>query len=212
MSIRLFDPLDCEPWNDSKFAVACSGGYDSMSIADFFVRGRRKPILLHVNHGTGNDKATDVVADYAYQHGLKCIIRYIDNRNKHKKESWEEYWRNERLKFFHEQYFPVITGHNLNDAMETWLFSSMHGQSKLIPYQHKNIFRPCLLTAKSDMLAYAMKHKLVWSEDHSNEDLKYARNRIRHNILPEVLHINKGFQKTIIKQYRKLYEHCKENS
>ena len=51
-------------------------------------------------------------------------------------ESLEEHWRNERYKFLHSD-DPVITGHNLDDVIEWYLFSSLHGQSKIIPSQSK---------------------------------------------------------------------------
>jgi tRNA(Ile)-lysidine synthase TilS/MesJ len=60
----------------------------------------------------------------------------------------EEHWRDERYKFFRSFDEPVITGHNLDDVIEWFLFSSLHGQGKVIPYRNKNVFRPFISTSK----------------------------------------------------------------
>jgi tRNA(Ile)-lysidine synthase len=188
------------PWN-RPFAVACSGGFDSMAIAHFFTNAKRKPILLHVNHATGNDSAEALVKTYASEYGLKVITHRVNPENKGAKQSWEEFWREERMKFFFKMEMPVITGHNLDDAMETWLFGAMHGQPKLIPYNTENIFRPFILNRKEALKEYAIKNRIPWAEDHSNMNVRYPRNRIRHNIIPEVMEINKGFDTVIKKKY-----------
>lgn len=209
---KLFTPNDMKPWAGDNFAIACSGGYDSMAIAHFFVKGKRKPVILHVNHSTGNDAAQEVVQDFCSEHELEFYSYNVDPANKGKKESWEEFWRNERIEAFKSVDMPVITGHNLNDAMETWMFGAMHGQPKLIPYNTNNVFRPFLLTPKEELLNYVKRHNIAWSEDKSNIDLKYARNRIRHEILPEVLEINPGFDTVIKRKYKELYENKDETT
>ena len=204
--IKLFTPNGNKPWRGDKFAVACSGGYDSMAAAHFFVKGGRKPAILHVNHSTGNDIAEEEVSHFCNENKLELYTFKVNPKNKSKKDSWEEFWRKERMDAFNSVPMPVITGHNLDDAMETWLFSSMNGQSKLIPYNTNNVYRPFLLTPKANMEEYCIKHNITWVEDQSNKELKYSRNRIRHNILPEVFQINKGFDTMIARKYREMYE------
>ena len=48
------------------------------------------------------------------------------------------------------------------------------------------IFRPFLNVTRSDLLAYARKNGLCWCEDESNADVKFARNKIRHEFLPNL--------------------------
>jgi tRNA(Ile)-lysidine synthase TilS/MesJ len=45
------------------------------------------------------------------------------------------------------------------------------------------ILRPLLHLSKSDILMYAHHNKLKWREDSTNQDTKYLRNNIRHNLL-----------------------------
>jgi len=46
------------------------------------------------------------------------------------------------------------------------------------------IYRPLLNVTRAELLDYARKNKLTWYEDESNADVKFARNKIRHEILP----------------------------
>ena len=48
------------------------------------------------------------------------------------------------------------------------------------------IFRPFLNVTRSDLLAYARENGLSWCEDESNADVKFARNKIRHEFLPNL--------------------------
>ena len=48
------------------------------------------------------------------------------------------------------------------------------------------IFRPFLNVTRSDLLAYARENGLCWCEDESNADVKFARNKIRHEFLPNL--------------------------
>jgi tRNA(Ile)-lysidine synthase TilS/MesJ len=147
-----------------------------------------------------------LVEDFCESNDLKFFRYQVDPNKKPKKDSWEEYWRNQRMGAFNSIKIPVITGHNLDDAMETWLFSSIHGQSKLIPYNTNNVYRPFLLTHKQTLYNYAVKHDISWVEDESNKDVKFVRNRIIHNILQEVMQINAGFATVIKRKYRETYE------
>ena len=90
--------------------------------------------------------------------------------------------------------------HHLNDQMENWIFTSAHGNPKLIPYSNKNIIRPFLLNLKSQMVDWCTNRQVPWLEDASNQDTKFMRNKIRKNILPQFLELNPGFDKVIRKK------------
>ena len=48
------------------------------------------------------------------------------------------------------------------------------------------IFRPFLSVPRKELLEYAHEHSLSWCEDESNTDVKFARNSIRHQLLPHL--------------------------
>lgn len=183
-----------------KIYVAVSGGVDSMTVAHFLAKNHDVTGVF-VHHMTKNSWAA---YDFLQSIELPFAMDYheIVEDPAPDSQSMEEYWRNERYRIFTEKYSstPVITAHTLDDCVETWLWSSMHGEGKIIPYMHKNVVRPFRRTRKSELIEYAKRHVIDWVEDESNTDVKYVRNRIRHNIMPEVLHVNPGIHKVIDKK------------
>jgi tRNA(Ile)-lysidine synthase len=185
-----------------KVMVACSGGVDSMAVVDFLLR-KHTVELLFVHHNTLTScVAYDFLSKYAISRNLKLHVHFID-AVKPARVSQEEHWRNERYKFFHSYDKPVITCHHLDDCVETWVWSSMHGEGKLIPHTNANVIRPFLSTRKAKFINWCTKNNVAWVEDASNDDTKYTRNYIRHELLPMVLKINPGIHKTIAKKVKK---------
>lgn len=186
-----------------KSYIACSGGVDSMVVCNFLLASKKNFSIVHVHHGTKHaDVAYNFVKKFAKNHNVPMITKKIRPYEQiSSKKSCEEYWRDERYKLFHSLDSKVITAHHLDDAVEWWVFSSLHGQSKLIPSENKNILRPFLITEKSKIIDWANRKNVKHVNDPSNKEVKYSRNLIRHNIIPEVLHVNPGIRKVIKKKY-----------
>ena len=184
-----------------EFAVACSGGKDSMMIVDFLRRyPKNKFKLLYFNHGTehGNE-AEDFMVSFSKKTNIQLCVGRV-SREKHKEESKEEFWRNERYSFFSNYEIPIITCHHLQDQIETWLFSSFNGNPRLINYRNKNVIRPFLRTSRECIDNWVEKNSVEFIEDPSNSSCDYMRNLIRHKIYPEVLKVNPGISKVILKK------------
>jgi len=187
--------------------VATSGGVDSMAVVDFLSRNHR--VIMHfVHHGTRtSEDACQFLKKYSEKTGTALTIDYII-KEKPADESQEEFWRNERYRFFRTwelSDYPVITCHHLDDCMETWVYSSLNGEGKIIPYRNQNVIRPFRQTRKSDFVRWCKKHNVEWVEDGSNFDTKYMRNYVRHNIMPHALKVNKGLPKVIRKKVKEDY-------
>lgn len=184
---------------DRSIYVAVSGGIDSMAILSFLKRNHNIKVL-YFNHGTeyGNI-AEKFLINYCENNSLLLLKDKIKNPKKNTL-SLEEYWRNERYNFL-DQFSDaqILTGHHLDDAIEWWLFTSFNGLGKLLNYKKNNIIRPFLLTEKKDLISWVNKNNVPFIEDDSNKNISFARNRIRHNIIPEVLNINPGIKKNIKK-------------
>ncbi len=48
------------------------------------------------------------------------------------------------------------------------------------------LYRPFLNVTREELLAYARENNLTWCEDESNADVKFARNKVRHELLPQL--------------------------
>lgn len=184
--------------------VACSGGVDSMAVVDF-LRRKHDVEVIHFNHGNATANAEQqFVYDYCEKYDIECILGGVNAGDTLPKDtSLEEYWRNCRYAFF-EQFAspetPVITCHHLDDCVETWIWSSLNGEGKIIPYRNKNVIRPFRLCRKRDLEMWANLHNVPYIEDASNTDTKFIRNYIRHEMMPKVLKVNPGIHKVIKKK------------
>lgn len=185
---------------EEKFILAFSGGVDSVAIADFYKKGNKNFELAYFNHATAQANVMEEFAiNFANKNNIKLNVgRLVGEKSKN--VSPEEFWRNKRYEFLNSFGAPVITCHHLNDAVETWIFSSLHGEGKIIASKNGNIRRPFLITPKRDLIAWCEHNDLSWVEDNSNKDTNFPRNRIRHNIVPECLKINPGLEKVIKKK------------
>ena len=77
------------------------------------------------------------------------------------------------------------------------------------------IYRPFLNVTRAELLAYASKNNLTWCEDESNADVKFARNKIRHELLPNLERQCPGATKQLChiaeladRAYAKVMEKC----
>ena len=190
----------------SNVVVACSGGIDSMVVTHFLIQGRRNVRLAFFNHDTAHSRQSqEFIEKYANDNNLDLFIGKV--KGVKGKRSMEEFWRDERYNFFNRiQTGFLITCHHLDDAVETWVMSAMHGKCKLIPYKRgDNIFRPFLMTSKKVIKQYAEKKDVSWVEDPTNARTEYIRNHIRHSLMPGILKVNPGIRTTIRKKLIETY-------
>lgn len=189
-------------------AVAVSGGPDSMAALSFLKNGNHDVVAIHIIHGTSHGaEAYRLVKDYCKHVDIPLFTHHIDNGNKPKDKSLEEFWRDERYKYFHGALNGrfIATGHNMNDVAETYIFTSLHGIARTIPYRNQNVIRPFLLTPRSSLRRWCDRNHVPYIDDPSNNDLKHPRNRIRHVILPEMLIINPGLFRVLARKVAKEY-------
>lgn len=178
--------------------LACSGGQDSVVLADLANRQGLRFALAHVNYrlrGSESDLDELFVRDLAAQFGVPFHVSHptID-----KQAGVQEQARHARYAFFaqllkEQGYAGILTAHHAQDQAETILLNLLRGTGLkglrgMLPYSpERKLARPLLQVPKADIEAYAQAHSLRWREDASNTGDAYARNRLRHHLLP-ILH------------------------
>lgn len=193
----------------SHFYLAFSGGVDSLAVAHFLKRGNKKFTLLHFDHGCEySDNIRHEVEHRAQDLGLNLVTSKISSKTNSKK-SLEAHWRDERYDFFNSVASvetPVITCHHLDDAVESWVWSSLHGKPHIIKpsVSGGTILRPFLMTEKEEFERYAKRNGLRPVDDPFNRDYDLTRNYIRSNIIPHAYAVNPGLKKVILKKYLEL--------
>lgn len=175
-----------------------------MAALDFIRRGGREVRVLHFDHGTPHaSEARAFLEGHCKASGLDLVVSGLQ-RVKAVGESLEEFWRLERLRFFKEQsgYGPIVTAHHLDDAVEWWIFTSLHGDPRVMPVTNRDtgIVRPFLTTEKSELIDWCVKRSIPFIQDPSNNSRDYMRNRIRHDIMPHALSVNPGLKKVVRKK------------
>ena len=190
----------------AKIAIAVSGGVDSMAALDFLSKNK-DVVVLHFNHGTSfSSSAQELVSDYCNKKDIPCVVGTLEESIP-KGVSLEEFWRDQRYAFFDRvgeapfcSHRPIITCHHLDDLVETWLFTSFHGESKLIPSQRGRYLRPFLITRKAVLEDWCDRKSVPYIDDPSNTDNSYMRNYIRHEVVPRALRVNPGLPKVLRKK------------
>ena len=188
-----------------KVYVACSGGVDSMAALDFLKR-KHDVFVLHFNHGTDYGfKALEFVGNYCADNDIGFLTNVTgQEREKQARESQEEYWRSIRYDWLERcTERQIVTAHHLDDCVETWVWSSMHGTGKIIPYsRNERVLRPFRGTRKRDLELWANLNNVPYIEDDTNTDTCYTRNYIRHEMMPHVLKVNPGIHKVVAKKVK----------
>jgi tRNA(Ile)-lysidine synthase len=179
--------------------VALSGGVDSIAIAHHLHTGGKLKAALWFNHEDSvSDSEYQLVHKFCRDRHLNLFIGDKTMTNVEPSTSREKHWSDLRNSWFNSFDGDVITGHNLDDAVEYYLMTAFQGEGHYTNYRNGNVCRPYLTTPKSDLVEYAEQHRLEWFEDptNGNPDFTY-RNRIRHEIVPLVLKVNSGLYSTV---------------
>ena len=95
----------------------------------------------------------------------------------------------------------VATAHHQADQAETVLLNLLRGTGPEglggIPPVRGRLIRPLLNTSREEIEAYLAEHGLGHVEDETNESLNFARNRLRHNVMPELEKIHPALRRSI---------------
>lgn len=170
-----------------------------MAVLDF-LRRKHTVIAAYYHHATPHaDAALQLVERYCDRHGIPLLTGYLTDERP-PRTSPEEWWRECRYGWFESlapDLEPIVTGHNLEDCVETYLWGALHGTPKLIPLRRGRVIRPFLTTRKSEFIDWCTRHGVAWVEDASNTVTRYTRNYIRHQLMPHALRVNPGIHKTV---------------
>ena len=181
---------------------AVSGGIDSMVLLHLMnnlsIKYGFTVCAAHFNHKIRRDEATRdemFVRRYceknyiAFYSGSGDVISYAVNNSL----STEDAARQLRYSFL-SNIVPdglIATAHHADDNLETMLIKLVRGCGPTgicgIPPVRGNIIRPLLPFTRREIVEYAESHNISYVEDSTNFSNDYLRNRIRHNIIPQLV-------------------------
>lgn len=184
--------------------VAVSGGADSVALLHALQVLGYAVQVAHLNHQLREDESDAdeaFVVALAEKLGIPCHCARVDVRAEALEygTSIEETARNLRYSFFEELALnlgieTVATGHHLDDQAETLLMrvlrgTSLDGLAGIPPLRQDDdlaYIRPLIDCSHAEIVDWMATKKIAWCEDASNTDTVYLRNRVRHELLPQL--------------------------
>lgn len=197
--------------------AAVSGGADSMALVS--ILHELSPEMGfsvaagHFNHQLrpSAEQELEVVRGYAGSLGLPFHSGTADVRAivEATGDTLEEAARKARYDFLHRvageiHADHIATGHTRDDQAETVLMRILRGTGVRglagIPVRRGNIVRPLLGLSREETVSYCGACGIPYVEDPTNEDLRFHRNRIRHELLPLLeSNYNSGIRDNIVR-------------
>lgn len=174
-----------------------SGGRDSVCLLDVAVRicGRDVVTALHVNYGLRDAADEDERHCAALCEQLRVRLEVVHanagqaSATRGNLQAWARDLRYEAAERIAKRLDATIAvGHTASDQVETILYrlAASPGRRALLGMSaHEGrVVRPLLSLTREQTAEYCRARGLIWSEDESNLSERYARNRVRHGLVP----------------------------
>ena len=185
----------------ARYLVAFSGGLDSTVLLHALgglARGGVPLVAIHVDHGlqpesSAWDRHCEQVAA-----GMGCAYRCLQvqvplDSGKGPEASARDA-RYTALRSEMQAGDWLVSAHHREDQAETLLLNLMRGSGPaglagiglMQRFGPGWLLRPMLDVGRAELQDYAAAERLTWVEDPSNEDRRFDRNFLRHDILPRL--------------------------
>jgi tRNA(Ile)-lysidine synthase len=179
--------------------VAVSGGADSVCLLHALLllapRWDLRLHVLHLNHnlrGAESREDAEFVRRLAAGLGLPLTVGEADLAST--AGNLEQAARHARLDFFRQSIEAgtvdrVALGHTRRDQAETVLFRFLRGSGTaglagIRPVTSDGLIRPLLEVDRAEVEQFLRDRSIPWREDSSNTSMRFARNQIRHGLMP----------------------------
>ena len=202
---RFTEKYDMLP-QGARVLCAVSGGADSVCLLHLLKSGGADVFCAHFNHrlrGAESDRDEDFVRRLCAELGVELFAGAGDVAEYAARNSMgtEEAARKLRYNYLFDTAAKcgagrIATAHNAEDNAETVLMNLARGTGLRgiggIPPRRGKIIRPLLQTTRDEIILYLEENGLEHVEDSTNAADGYARNRLRHYVLPVLRQQNAG--------------------
>ncbi len=189
------------PSPGESLVVALSGGPDSVALLDSLVSLQAqfglRIVAAHLDHGLRAESAEDAAfcARLCARLGVPLVSARADVAARARAEGrgLEAAARRARHAFLRavaaeQGGCPIALGHTCDDQAETLLLRLLRGAGRTglaaMRRRRADLFRPLLSASRAEVLEHLGRRGLEWRHDASNDDPRFLRNRVRHELLP----------------------------
>ena len=205
---------------DQKVLLGISGGIDSMVLLELFAESGIPFACAHCNfqlRGKEADEDETFIRDYTARKSIPLFVEHFDTAGFAEKQnvSIQMAARQLRFEWFEkirkdEGFDLIATAHHRDDQAETFFLNLMRatgiaGLHGILPKQG-NLIHPLLFADKADIVNYVQEYNVSYREDSSNKGVKYARNKIRHQVIPTLEEIHPGFKDILNDNIKRIRE------
>jgi tRNA(Ile)-lysidine synthase len=189
--------------------VMVSGGGDSVALLDIAARLGADVSALHVNYGLrdGASEDEELVRRFSEQLGVPLTVERVQLGD----EGGNLQERARDARYALAQGLAVgdyATAHTASDQAETILYRlavspgsrALHG----MPARRGRLVRPLLAVTRDELREYLRARGLDWREDPSNADRRFARARVRHDVIDALRELSPAAERTIAETARQL--------
>lgn len=211
---------ECNISNSAKLLLTVSGGMDSMVMLDVIPDAGYFCEAAHCNfnlRGEESDGDALLVEKECEKRGIVLHVRSFNTKEyaAEKGISIEMAARELRYTWFHELLEQrgldyMITAHHGDDAIETFFLNLVRGTGikglSGMRFVNGKVVRPFLNLSRKDIEEYTGKMNIEYRHDSSNDEVRYLRNKVRHEILPRFKEMNPSFFSTMTDNLKRLAE------
>jgi tRNA(Ile)-lysidine synthase len=197
-----------------------SGGRDSVCLLDVAValRGTSGLCALHVNYGLRADADADEhhCAALCRATGVELSVVRAGPRDPAAGDDGNlQAWARElrygaATRLAGERGGLIATGHTASDQVETILYrlAASPGRRALqgMAASDGRLVRPLLGVTRAQTAAYCEERGLRWREDASNDDERFARSRVRGQLVPALRTVHPAAESNVLRTARLLRE------
>lgn len=198
--------------------IAVSGGADSLALLYALHQiSKSHPMTLHVatyNHGwRGESAKQDVDFVVAHAQSLNLTVHVGEATSQNARPMTEAEGRRLRYDFLAQtakkiQAHTIAVGHHQQDQAETLILRLIRGTAvdglagmsfkSAMPYHPDfTLIRPLLSISRADIEAYCNTQHLTPRHDPTNNDTRFRRNWVRHELLPQLEQYNPNIVKAL---------------
>jgi len=181
--------------------VMLSGGADSVCLVDVALRLGSEVCALHVNYGLREEAADDEAHCRALCRDLGIELA-VERAVLPAQGNLQDHARQVRYQLAEGRAAgDYAAAHTASDQAETVLYrlAVSPGRRALLGMEPRRgrLVRPLLHATGEDTRAWCRARDLPWREDASNSDRRFARSRIRHDVLPALRSLGPAAERTI---------------